>query len=109
MACTREASALLARPITAFCSWIIEGTPIEVADRSGGTVGYPPKPTTASGFSRAISRRAVRRPIHSFQPVRSRAMGFFEPKVADGTTWISSAGNVPAKRSARLSVARWIE
>ena len=24
------------------------------------------------------------------------ATGFFEPMVADGTTWISSAGNVPA-------------
>jgi hypothetical protein len=39
IACTRLASALLARPITAFCSWIIAGTPSRVAASSGGTVG----------------------------------------------------------------------
>jgi hypothetical protein len=39
IALTREASALLARPITAFCSWIMVGNPALEAASSGGIVG----------------------------------------------------------------------
>ena len=39
MAVTRGASRRLARPITAFCSWMIVGMPRSVAASTGGTVG----------------------------------------------------------------------
>ena len=39
IAVTRGARNLLARPMTAFCSWITVGTRRNVAARSGGSVG----------------------------------------------------------------------
>jgi hypothetical protein len=49
----------------------------------------------------------MRMPRQSVSSDLASAIGFFEPIVAEGITWISSAGNFPAKRSARLSVTRW--
>ena len=39
MAVTRGANSRLARPITAFASWMTVGTPRQAAARTGGSVG----------------------------------------------------------------------
>ena len=53
------ASILLARPMTAFCSWITLGILRSVAAITGGMVGYPPNPTTAAGLIRPMQAQGL--------------------------------------------------
>ena len=72
---TRLASSRLARPSTAFCSWIAVGTPSWIAASIVGIEGYPPNPTTASGDRRRNSRRACTIPIAISAAPRAARIG----------------------------------
>ena len=62
---TRGARSRLARPSTAFCSWIAVGRPRETAASIVGIDAYPPKPMTQAGESRRNKRRACNIPSAS--------------------------------------------
>jgi hypothetical protein len=47
---------------------MMPGMPQSLAAISGGTVGYPPKPTTAFGVKLRISLNAARVPAASIMP-----------------------------------------
>ena len=66
IAVTRGARKRLARPMTALASWIRVGVPSHDAASTGGTVGYPPKPTTAAGLSRPSSHLALNETVAEF-------------------------------------------
>ena len=71
------------------------GTPNSRAASSGGTVGYPPKPTTAAGFIRRIKLSATGVPAVSIAPVRASDHGVRPRTVSLGTTSIVSLVNNP--------------
>ena len=63
---------------------------------TGGTVGYPPKPTTTAGFIRRIAAMDFKVPCPSIRAAFA-IWGMERPDgVADGISTISSAGNEPA-------------
>ena len=86
IAVTRGARNLLARPMTLFCSCKMVGTPHKLAARSGGTVGYPPKPTTTLGLTRRTNDQALAVPTASNVAVRINDSGSRPRTVALGTT-----------------------
>ena len=106
IASTRAASALLARPITAFCSWISVGTlaPRRRIERRQCRIaaeaddGRRLDPADQRG---SLAHAAPDRPQRARQHDRiARA------DVAEAIGWTAVAGKRPAKRSARSSVAR---
>src|SRR5580692_5868817 len=84
IALTRGLKKRLARPITAFCSCRIVGILRSHAARSGGTVGYPPKPTTARGLMRLSLTAAVARPAPKVSEARTLASAPASVVVAEG-------------------------
>src|ERR1700723_3812075 len=81
---TRGLRNRLARPITAFCSCRTDGILRSQAARSGGTVGYPPKPTTARGLMRLSLTAAAARPAPKVSEARALASAPGSGVVADG-------------------------
>ena len=102
----RRARNRFARPITPLASWRTLGTRRKDAAITGGTVGYPPKPTIAAGFNRRRAAAARNTPCPSRNAARPIWTGERPDGVADGISMISSAGNEPAYAFARLSVIR---
>src|SRR3984957_20657596 len=84
IALTRGPKKRLARPITAFCSCRMVVILRSQAARSGGTVGYPPKPTTARGLIRLSLTAAAARPAPRVSEARALASAPASVVVADG-------------------------
>jgi hypothetical protein len=102
---TRRARKRFARPITPFCSWIRVGMRKSEAASTGGTVGYPPKPTTAAGRSRRSTETACTTPRARVSAAFAISTGERPEGVADATSTTSSAGKLPASAPTRSSVA----
>src|SRR5580698_6380509 len=97
---TRGLKKRLARPITAFCSCRIVGILRSQAARSGGTVGYPPNPTTARGLMPLSFSAAAARPAPKVSDARALAMEPDAVVVADGKAWMARAGKSAPNLSA---------
>ena len=102
----RRARNRFARPITPLASWSTLGTRRNDAAITGGTVGYPPKPTTPRVSIVEERRPPAIRPCPSRNAARRHLRDERPDGVADGISMISSAGNEPAYAFARLSVVR---
>src|SRR5258708_40261757 len=82
----------LARPTPAFCSCATIGIFASHAATAGGTVGYPPKPTTTAGRTRFRSLREWRTPFSNVAAPLSVPTGEPSEKVADGMRDRKSVG-----------------
>src|ERR1700727_3841516 len=95
IALTRGLKKRFARPITAYCSCRTVGILRSQAARSGGTVGYPPNPTTARGLMRLSFTAAAARPAPKVSEARALARAPDAVVVAAGKGWDARAGKTP--------------